>query len=401
MGAVTAFAEHRQIAIVPYVSSADLPDAKSLGRVIAVALPTVGSTAIFWRTTRPLQDAMQGMANAGARTVLVAASASEPGSAAYDVVLIESDRTFSFDLVVRSVRGVLALPTTDNAGLTLDELALCPRPTAFLAEAETARPAVPESPLRRIFAASQATEALSWLFDMVPEGYPPEAEDLLRAADDVHKACYPLGELGEYRESAINYEAAALLMRSTKSAKAAEALASYYDALGDHCYYHEEDYLRAASYYDRSRRLALELVRSGNEKAREVLLFLRSVIVESAALAFAQAGELGLARTLALEAAKRYASAGHFAGPKTAECYTHTVAGLRGWADLLEAQQATDLRQPELARLLLDAAKAEYAEALRRQPLWAKSGFSDAYFKTEAEFQEAERRLRDQTRTSR
>jgi hypothetical protein len=268
MEPATPLAEHRQIAIVPYISCADLAEAESLGRVIAAALPTVGSTAIFWRTTRPLRHAMQGMAKAGARTVLMATSASDPGSAAFDVVFIESDRRLSFDLVARSARGLLALPTTDSTGLTLDELAACPRPTAFLAGAESARPAIPESPLRRIFPAIHGKEALSWLFDVVTEGHPPHPEDLLRTADDIHNTCYPLGELGQYRESAINYEAAALLMRSKDSGKVAEALASYYDALGDHCYYHEEDYLRAASYYDRGCRIALELVQNGNQKAK-------------------------------------------------------------------------------------------------------------------------------------
>jgi tetratricopeptide (TPR) repeat protein len=340
------------------------------------------------------------MAKAGARTALIATSSFDPGIAAFDIVLIETDRRLSFDLVVRSARGVLALPSTDTRGLALDELAVCSRPTALLAEDESGRSGIPESSLRHFFLSLNAREALLWLFESATEGHSQNPEELLRAADQIHNMCYPLGELGQYRESAINYEAAALLMASKDSNKVAEAIVSYYDALGDHCYYHEEDYFRAASYYHRAYRIALELVQNGNQKAEEVFLFLRSIVVESAALAFAQAGDFALARTLVLEAAKRYASAGHFAVPQTADCYKHTVTGLLGWADLLQAQETAALGQPDVARLLLDAAKAEYAEALRRQPLWAESGFSDAHSRTEAEVEEVERRLRAATRTS-
>jgi len=391
-------AQHRQIAIVPYVSSRDLTNAQSVGRAIVTALPTPGTTAIFWRTTRPLNDTMHGMACAGGRSLLVAASSADNDRACYDAVLVESDRKLSFDMVVRSSRGVLALPTTDAAGLTPDELTACARPVAYLTEESTVLQEFPTPTLRGIFDAGRGAQAVSWLFGTPSKDEHVTVDQLLKTADAIHNSCYPLGERGEYRDSAVNYEAAVALMRSDMGQARSKALASYYDALGDHCYYHEEDYLRAASYYDRSRRLSAEIERQGQQEAREVLLFLRAITVESIALAFAQAGDFGIARTLTLEAAKRYASAGHFAAPKTMDCYRHTVAGLHGWADLLEAKQTAALGDDRLARLLLDAAKDEYAEALKRQPLWAKSGFSDAYCKTEAELRDAERRIGDSAR---
>jgi hypothetical protein len=156
-----------------------------------------------------------------------------------------------------------------------------------------------------------------------------------------------------------------------------------HDALGDHEYYHTRDFFRAAGHYSRALELATQRLRilDGTEKteAQSFVEYLRSMAIESAALAFDSLGEPSLAAYLCGEASGRYEAAISTAPPQEHSYLRHSSLGLQAFASYLEADAAFKDHRLQDAKALIERAKALCDASLQAQPLWRESGFSDSY----------------------
>ena len=207
---------------------------------------------------------------------------------------------------------------------------------------------------------------------------------------------YPLGNDGSYLESAECFLMGAIGSLALKDEVFwNECMANYYNSKGDHFYYHVEDYFISASFYFKAI-IHLQNISSKVDPERERLYYyLLAIIVENVALGLNRVGDIKIAKKLAVHAAINYANAMRFSTKETLMCYKHTISGLKGWANYLEAKENVSKGKTDVAENLLSKAKKLYGKALKYQPRWKESGFSDNFYITEKEIDELENYLKE------
>lgn len=212
----------------------------------------------------------------------------------------------------------------------------------------------------------------------------------------IRNISYPLGNDGSYLESAECFLMGAISSLALKDELLwNECMANYYNSKGDHFYYHVEDYFIASSFYFKAI-IHLQNISSKVEPERERLYYyLLSIIVENVALGLSKVGDIKIAKKLAIHAARNYANAMRFSTKDTLMCYKHTISGLKGWAYYLEAKEKVSEGKIDVAEILLSKAKELYGKALKYQPRWKESGFSDNFSITEKEIDELENSLKE------
>lgn len=201
---------------------------------------------------------------------------------------------------------------------------------------------------------------------------------------------YPIGEKGEYLKCAGLFLISALksLLEENHS-KWNLSMANYYNSLGDHSYYHENDFLKAASYFSR----AYDCLKTGSELEveyiKEMYYYLISIITECAAFSFdRRIDDQQLAIHAGTKAVQRYKHAILFSNEHTNRCYKHTIVGLEGWIKYLRAKLASKNNDYSKALKHIRGAIEDYQKALNFLPQWKSSGFSDNISVSEKEINE-------------
>jgi len=191
-------------------------------------------------------------------------------------------------------------------------------------------------------------------------------------------ANYPIGNKGEYLKSA-NYFLISSLQNISKNNidKWNSSLANYYNSMGDHCYYHENDFFKAASYYSQAY-LKLKGQRETDQYNKELNTFLKSIITECVAFSFERRiDDTDLAIHIGKRAKERYCYAKRYSNEFTKKCYNHTISGLDGWIEYLLAKNEINKGNSQKALNHLTMVILKYKQALKYLPQWKISGFSD------------------------
>lgn len=309
-------------------------------------------------------------------------------TSSFDAVISVKDPDDALVIACSSCSGIIAIPTDDDSAYRKDALDKCKIPVAVLTDTKGTVHEQPEEAHQF----SNAQEASMWIYQTYAQTNRLNARDLLQSALDIRKRNYPHGADGCYLAAAERFRASMASASEDDQATKRVALAFFLEALADHAYYHERDFFGAACLYDQAWQ---ELYRPLPGKTIDVkkLAYLRAITIESVALAFAKSSEMKLAYTMALEAIVCYQHASHYASADTLSCYRHTVAGLMGWAHLMQADAELAAGRIDLAEAALGSANKQYAEALREQPLWETSGFSDQYINSVEEVKAVEKKI--------
>lgn len=215
-------------------------------------------------------------------------------------------------------------------------------------------------------------------------------DDYLSRGIQTRYGSYPIGEKGEYLKCADLFLLSALKSLSEENyPKWNLSMANYYNSLGDHSYYHENDFFKAASYYSQ----AYDFLKTGNELeneyVKEMYYYLISIISECAAFSFdRRIDDQKLAIHVGEEAIQKYRYAMLFSNECTKKCYKHTIVGLEGWIKYLHAKLALKNNDFSKALEYLKDAIEDYERALNFLPQWKSSGFSDNISVSEKEISE-------------
>jgi len=382
------------IAVAPCRDSGSSIDPGKIGDDCSTAFGK-HTTATFISPLTPLFDMAARFSKGGCQAFLLALETDTiPETWPFQAAFLVADQSAALALIRSSCAGILAIPTADAKAQPLDHLTSAGTPVAFL----SAKRVPGRKATRNSACFSTCVEALDWLRHQFSSSTNMLPEQELSSAKALTKRNYPHGPAGEYLAAAEHFRGAMLAFGNTDSEAMRRAQASFFEARADQAYYHEEDYFQAAAFYQRAWQL---LLCEGSPPAVDLkkLAYLKAISIESIALALAAFGEAALARQMALESASRYQHASHFALPETLSSYRHTVAGLIGWSQLLQADQELLAGHTELAAASLKSAREQYDEALRQQPLWGESGFSDHYDNTLRDVHSLEKRIRQAKET--
>lgn len=201
---------------------------------------------------------------------------------------------------------------------------------------------------------------------------------------------YPIGEKGEYLKCADLFLVSALKsLLEEDYPKWNISMANYYNSLGDHSYYHENDFFKAASYYCQAYDRLKTGIELKDEYIKEMYYYLISIIAECAAFSFdRRIDDQRLAIHTGKKAVRRYKHAVLFSNKYTNGCYKHTIVGLEGWIKYLRAKLASKNNEYSKALKYLKGAIEDYQKALDFLPQWKSSGFSDNISVSEKEINE-------------
>jgi uncharacterized protein (TIGR00725 family) len=290
------------------------------------------------------------------------------------------------DAMLRSCYGAIVIG--GGAG-TLGELTIAyisQLPTAFLAAAEDdlagrfGGRALDARNLATFPICRSPGEALDAVFSSAS---PTAAR---QQADDAHFSSYPFGDGSSYIEAAEKYRSA---MIATSGELARSVVAAHrQDALGDHFYYHVEDFLRAGSHYTIARRLL------GQEPTdRRFALYLEAIALESIAFGLADLRDYRLASEVATASASRYLDGMPGAQADEQAHLLHSAAGLRGDATYYNAMALAREGDTVSARDAVTRARTEYRDALEHHPAWSHGATSDTYERAIGQLDALERDL--------
>jgi uncharacterized protein (TIGR00725 family) len=211
------------------------------------------------------------------------------------------------------------------------------------------------------------------------------AEHVGQRAAELHFASYPFGTASNYVEAAELYRSAMVATRNP-SVRAAMS-ARHQDALGDHFYYHVQDFLRAASHYANAR------IRLEEPADPGFALYLNAIALESIAFGLSDIGEHRLAANVALVSAERYEGGLIDAAADERAHLFHSAAGLRGDAAYYKALDAAAVDDLLAAETAIASARGHYRDALRHQPAWADGSTTDTYERAVGLLDDLEQRL--------
>lgn len=204
-----------------------------------------------------------------------------------------------------------------------------------------------------------------------------EPTTILTEAWDLHCTCYPFGDSGEYLNSALGFQKAiSLSLAHDKPQFVSVAQAHYHDAIGDHFYYHVQDYFRAASHYSKALQFSSKMQ---DEKDEEFRGYLRAIILECLALGLEQVEQFDAAIALYTQAATYYRLAQSSSSAESQDYLEHSATGLEG--DIHRINAIVQLRKGLHKNALSNVHEAQkkYEEALSLLPRWGNSNLSDTY----------------------
>lgn len=207
----------------------------------------------------------------------------------------------------------------------------------------------------------------------------------------IRYGCYPIGDKGEYLKSADLFLKAAFKGILEKDYLPWNvSTSSYYNSMGDHSYYHENDFFKAASFYSEALHYLKQLnIDQMDEYAKEMYHYLISIIVECVGFSIdRKIGDIDLAITIGERAIELYKKAKEFSNKYTEKCYNHTIVGLEGWIEYLYAKKYCKNKDYKNALESLKKSLEKYEKALYFLPQWKTSGFSDNISVSENEISE-------------
>jgi hypothetical protein len=190
---------------------------------------------------------------------------------AFEALFVVKDKNAALDLAVSSSVGIVGFPTNGALSFDLGELRNLPIPLTVLSSEPI--PDTSGAGIRRSFA--NPGEAVRWVQGSSSATTHSCANVLFQSGLEIVKANYPHGEKGLYLSAAARFRAAVLATDDRDNALRQRAQAFYYEALGDHAYYHQEDFFGAAALYQQSHRTLSRAV--GDLSDCSVPRFLREV----------------------------------------------------------------------------------------------------------------------------
>lgn len=204
-----------------------------------------------------------------------------------------------------------------------------------------------------------------------------EPSYILGEAWDLHCNCYPFGDSGDYLFSGLRFQDANLYSLAQKQPQiAAKARAHIQDAIGDHFYYHVEDYFRAASHYSQALKILNDISLHDDNEFRE---YLTAIILECLAIGLEYINKLDLSTKLYQQASQTYQSAMNVSDKASQEFLEHSAIGLEGDVCRVTAMMQVQKGLLKEALLNVDNAQEQYEKALSFLPRWADSNLSDTY----------------------
>lgn len=238
----------RQIAVVAYRDESDYAS------VVVNDRDSFRSThhpyyLLFVSTVSPLDQFARLMREAGWEASLLAVPDSErPMSWPFESVIQTNGPGQALQLAANSCAGMLAVPSRNSTAPVLNDLVQMRLPLAILsAPAGGERPAA--SP--HIVYFDNLVAACAWLGSQCSDSIAETADGLLEKGLALRERNYPHGEDGAYLAAAELFRAAALKAKDDQKNIKKRALVLFFEACGDHAYYHTRDFLAAGSFYSR------------------------------------------------------------------------------------------------------------------------------------------------------